>query len=145
MFWIEYSCREELKGRICDKEMKQLSLLSSYLDMALFEQNFGGQGERSARLSSRLILSAVSPRRPRRLWFRLFHLGRAKSPVITMLADFVISHVYGENGNVVGSNGDVEIHVMQLICNQLRHIAFPCQLHKAWFVEFLLFQNQWIV
>lgn len=125
MFWIEYSCREELKSRICDKEMKQLSLLSSYLDMDLFEQNFGGQPLLEADIVRRVTQAATTT-------LILFHLGRAKSPVnITMLADFVISHVYGENGNVVGSNGDVEIHVMQLICNQLRHIAFPCQLHKA--------------
>lgn len=125
MFWIEYSCREELKSRICDKEMKQLSLLSSYLDMDLFEQNFGGQPLLEADIVRRVTQAATTT-------LILFHLRRAKSPVnITMLADFVISHVYGENGNVVGSNGDVEIHVMQLICNQLRHIAFPCQLHKA--------------
>lgn len=124
MFWIEYSCREELKSRICDKEMKQLSLLSSYLDMDLFEQNFGGQPLLEADIVRRVTQAATTT-------LILFHLGRAKSPVITMLADFVISHVYEENRNVVGSNGDVEIHVMQLICNQLRHIAFPCQLHKA--------------
>lgn len=66
MFWIEYSCREELKGRICDKEMKQLSLLSSYLDMALFEQNFGGQGERSARRVTQAATTTPIPTLPPR-------------------------------------------------------------------------------